>query len=400
MNLLNTLNSLPPDPILGVIAAFEADDNPEKIDLGVGVYRDAQGDTPILRSVLKAEQLLLDTQITKTYLGPAGVPGFNQAMSELLFGANHPVLEAGRVRTIQTPGGTGALRLAADLIQAARPGSTVWASQPTWANHLAIFPAAGLSMREYPYFDAECSELRFEAMMSSLEEVNERDVVLFHACCHNPSGVSPTPAQWEDIANRVAERGCTPLVDIAYMGFETGIEEDTLLVRLLAERCPELIVASSCSKNFAMYRERVGAISVMTESAHKTSDVISVVNNLSRKNYSMPPAHGPAVIDIILNSDELSAMWRGEVREMRERINQLRRDLAVKLNAASAGRDFSFLARQSGMFSFLGLSPEQVQRLSDEYSIYTVSSSRINIASFNAGNMDYFVSALTDIIAS
>lgn len=400
MNLLNKLKSLPPDPILGVIAAFEADDNPRKIDLGVGVYRDAQGDTPILPSVLKAEQVLLDTQTTKTYLGPAGVPGFNQAISELLFGANNPVLEAGRVRTIQTPGGTGALRLAADLIQAARPGAKVWASQPTWANHQAIFPAAGLEMREYPYFDAERSELRFEAMMSSLEEINKRDVVLFHACCHNPSGVSPTPAQWEDIANQVVERGCTPLVDIAYMGFETGIEEDTLLVRLLAERCPELIVASSCSKNFAMYRERVGAISVMTASAQKTSDVISVVNSLSRKNYSMPPAHGPAVIDIILNSEELSAMWRDEVREMRERIIQLRRDLADKLNAASPGRDFSFLASQSGMFSFLGLSPGQVQRLSDEYSIYTVSSSRINLASFNAENMDYFVSALTDIMTS
>jgi aspartate aminotransferase len=392
------LEAIAPDPILGVLAAFLADDNPQKIDLGVGVYRDEAGDTPILECVRRAERVLLDTQTTKTYLGPAGVAGFNSAMSERLFGADSEALNSGRVRTIQTPGGTGALRLAADLIRAARPDSTVWASDPTWANHLALFPAAGLSMQAYPYFDAARSRLRFDDMLESLNQREPGDTVLFHACCHNPCGVSPSPEQWVQVADICADRGVLPLVDIAYMGFERSIEDDTLIIRLLAERCPEMIVASSCSKNFAMYRERVGAVSILSQSAAKTEDVVSVLNSLSRKNYSMPPAHGPAVIDIILHSDELSSLWEQEVAGMRERINGLRSDLAQRTRDAGLQRDFSFLEEQTGMFSFLGLSGEQVDRLADEFSIYTVRSSRINLASFNASNLDYFVDALGRVL--
>jgi aspartate aminotransferase len=397
--LLDKLNAIAPDPILGVIAAHAADPNPDKIDLGVGVYRDESGNTPMLECVVRAEQILLDTQTTKTYLGPAGVPGFNSAMSQRLFGEDSEALARGRVRTIQTPGGTGALRLAADLVKAARPDATIWASQPTWANHLAIFPASGLQLRDYPYFDPDASSLRFDGMLECLQQRGPGDVVLFHACCHNPCGVSPDPAQWELIADLAAERGFTPMVDIAYMGFERGLVEDTLLVRLLAERCPEMIVASSCSKNFAMYRERVGAISVMTPNESKTSDVVTVLNSLSRQNYSMPPAHGPAVIDIILHSAELASLWESEVAEMRNRINHLRRSLVDRIKAAGVARDFSFLARQTGMFSFLGLTPEQVKRLSAEFAIYTVSSSRINLASFNERNMDYFAAGLAQVLA-
>lgn len=396
--MFENLEAIAPDPILGVLAAFLADDNPQKIDLGVGVYRDEAGDTPILECVRRAEHVLLDTQTTKTYLGPAGVAGFNSAMSERLFGANSEALNSGRVRTIQTPGGTGALRLAADLIRAARPDSTVWASDPTWANHLALFPAAGLNMQAYPYFDAARSRLRFDDMLESLSQREPGDTVLFHACCHNPCGVSPSPEQWVQVADICADRGVLPLVDIAYMGFERGIEDDTLIIRLLAERCPEMIVASSCSKNFAMYRERVGAVSILSQSAAKTEDVVSVLNSLSRKNYSMPPAHGPAVIDIILHSDELSSLWEQEVAGMRERINGLRSDLAQRTRDAGLQRDFSFLEEQTGMFSFLGLSGEQVDRLADEFSIYTVRSSRINLASFNASNLDYFVDALGQVL--
>ena len=396
--MLENLEAIAPDPILGVLAAFLADDNPQKIDLGVGVYRDEAGDTPILECVRKAERVLLDTQTTKTYLGPAGVAGFNSAMSERLFGADSEALNSGRVRTIQTPGGTGALRLAADLIRAARPDSTVWASDPTWANHLALFPAAGLNMQAYPYFDAARSRLRFDDMLELLSQREPGDTVLFHACCHNPCGVSPSPEQWVQVADICADRGVLPLVDIAYMGFERGIEDDTLIIRLLAERCPEMIVASSCSKNFAMYRERVGAVSILSQSAAKTEDVVSVLNSLSRKNYSMPPAHGPAVIDIILHSDELSSLWEQEVAGMRERINGLRSDLAQRTRDAGLQRDFSFLEEQTGMFSFLGLSGEQVDRLADEFSIYTVRSSRINLASFNASNLDYFVDALGQVL--
>ena len=396
--MFENLEAIAPDPILGVLAAFLADDNPQKIDLGVGVYRDEAGDTPILECVRRAEHVLLDTQTTKTYLGPAGVAGFNSAMSERLFGADSEALNSGRVRTIQTPGGTGALRLAADLIRAARPDSTVWASDPTWANHLALFPAAGLNMQAYPYFDAARSRLRFDDMLESLSQREPGDTVLFHACCHNPCGVSPSPEQWVQVADICADRGVLPLVDIAYMGFERGIEDDTLIIRLLAERCPEMIVASSCSKNFAMYRERVGAVSILSQSAAKTGDMVSVLNSLSRKNYSMPPAHGPAVIDIILHSDELSSLWEQEVAGMRERINGLRSDLAQRTRDAGLQRDFSFLEEQTGMFSFLGLSGEQVDRLADEFSIYTVRSSRINLASFNASNLDYFVDALGQVL--
>jgi len=396
--LFETLDAIPPDPILGVIAACAADPNPEKIDLGVGVYRNEQGETPILQSVARAERRHVETQTTKTYLGPRGVPGFNQAMSELLFGAGSAVMESGRVRTVQTPGGTGALRVAADLIRAARPRTGIWVSEPTWANHVALFPAAGLELHYYPYFDQERSELRFEAMTDALAERGPGDVVLFHASCHNPCGVSPEPDQWRIIADLAAQRGFTPLVDIAYMGFERGLEEDALIVRLLAERCPELIVASSCSKNFAMYRDRVGALSIVMGNAQKTADVETVIHSLTRKNYSMPPAHGPAVIDIILHDDALRALWESEVEQMRDRINGLRGELAGRIAATGIERDFSFLARQSGMFSFLGLSVDQVQQLRDRFAIYMVNSSRINVAALNQRNMGYFVAGLEQVL--
>jgi aspartate aminotransferase len=235
-------------------------------------------------------------------------------------------------------------------------------------------------------------------MLDALRRRGPGDVVLLHACCHNPCGVSPDPGQWGAIADLAAERGFTPMVDIAYMGFEKGIEEDTLIVRLLAERCPELIVASSCSKNFAMYRDRVGALSIVTHESQKAADVESVINSLTRKNYSMPPAHGPAVIDVILHDEALRALWVSEVKGMRERINGLRATLADKIADSGIQRDFSFLARQSGMFSFLGLSVEQVQRLREEFAIYTVNSSRVNVASFNQSNMDYFVAALAQVL--
>jgi aspartate aminotransferase len=396
--MFEQLNAIPPDPILGLIAAYAADPNPKKIDLGIGVYRDEHGDTPMLKCVGEAEKILLATQTTKTYLGPPGVAGFNQAMGELLLGKDNQALAEGRVRTVQTPGGTGALRVAADLIKVAMPEAELWASDPTWANHLALFPGAGVTMHSYPYFDAETSSLRFDEMMESLEQRKPGDIVLFHGCCHNPCGVSPNPEQWQKIADIAGERGFTPMVDIAYMGLERGIEEDCLAVRLFAEKCPELIIASSCSKNFAMYRERVGAITVMTRDSEKAAAVESVIHNITRKNYSMPPAHGPAVIDIILHSDELTAQWVSELTVMRNRINGLRKIMSDKIAASRITRDFSFLQRQSGMFSFMGLTKEQVLRLRDEFAIYTVNSSRVNVASFNESNMDYFVEALATIL--
>ncbi|NOR20977.1 MAG: aminotransferase class I/II-fold pyridoxal phosphate-dependent enzyme [Xanthomonadales bacterium] len=392
------LTAIPPDPILGLIAAHAKDPNPQKIDLGIGVYRDESGNTPMLDCVVEAEKILLATQTTKTYLGPPGVVGFNQAMGELILGKDCEALQQGRARTIQTPGGTGALRVGADLIKIAMPEAELWASDPTWANHLALFPGAGVDMHSYPYFDAETSSLRIDEMLQALQLRGPGDVVLFHACCHNPCGVSPDPQQWQQIADIAADRGFTPFVDIAYMGFERGVTEDSLAVRLFAEQCPELIVASSCSKNFAMYRERVGAITIIARDAEKAAAVESVIHNSTRKNYSMPPTHGPAVIDIILHSDQLKAQWVTEVAGMRNRINDLRKTLAEKIANSRIERDFSFIARQSGMFSFMGLTVDQVHRLRDEFAIYTVNSSRVNVASFNQNNMDYFVEALATVL--
>ncbi len=396
--MFENLNAVPPDPILGILAAYAADTNPRKIDLGIGVYRDETGNTPMLKCVVEAEKTLIATQTTKSYLGPRGVVGFNDAMGELIFGPDSDTITQGRVRTVQTPGGTAALRVGADLIRQAWPEATLWASDPTWANHLALFPAAGLPMESYPYFDEINSDLRYDDMMAALRNRGPGDVVLFHACCHNPCGVSPDPAQWEAISDLAAERGFTPMIDIAYMGFERGVEEDTLAVRLFSEKCPEVIVASSCSKNFAVYRERAGALSIVCENAQKAADVESVIHSLTRKSYSMPPAHGPGIIDIILHSDELTELWISEVSGMRSRINGLRKILSEKITASGISKDFSFLERQSGMFSFLGLSVEQVARLKNEFAIYTVNSARVNVASFNESNMDYFIEALATVL--
>jgi aspartate aminotransferase len=392
------ITALPPDPILGLIAAHAADTNPDKIDLGVGVYRDEAGGTPILDCVIEAEKRLLATQTTKTYLGPPGVVGFNEATRELLLGKNSDVIAQGRARTVQTPGGTGALRIGADLIKRAMPAVEIWASDPTWANHLALFPGAGVKVNSYPYFDAGRSGLRFEDMIAALQQRQPGDAVLFHACCHNPCGVSPSPDQWHAIADIAAERGFLPVVDIAYMGFERGIEEDCLSVRLFAERCPEVVIASSCSKNFAMYRERVGALTVVARDAEKTAALETVIHNITRQNYSMPPAHGPAVIDIILHSAELRAQWEVELKGMRDRINGLRSKLVEMIVAQGIRRDFSFIERQSGMFSFLGLTVEQVHKLRDDFAIYMVDSSRVNVAAFNGSNMGYFVEALASVL--
>jgi aspartate aminotransferase len=396
--MLDQLKTIPADPILGLIAAHRDDPNPDKIDLGVGVYKDENGHTPILRSVKKAEQVRLETELSKTYLGPPGVAGFNQAMTRMIFGADHAAVVDDRVRTVQTPGGTAALRVAADLIMRGNPNANIRVSDPTWANHLALFPAAGLPLSSYPYFDPRASALRFEEMIDAIKAYGPNDVVVFHACCHNPCGVDLESEHWPALVELAQKQGFLPLIDIAYQGFGDGVEEDALGVRLMAADLPELIVASSCSKNFGLYRERTGAISVVGHNAENAAAIETVIHNVTRGLYSMPPAHGTAVVDIILRDDDLTQEWLQELAEMRNRIASLRQLIVGEIRERGIDKDFSFIERQRGMFSFLGISVEQVQRLKNEYSIYMVDSARINVAGFSRANVDYFVNALAEVL--
>lgn len=395
--MFGSLKALPADPILGLLAKYREDVNPLKIDLGVGVYKNEAGHTAILSCVKKAEQHRFTTEDTKVYIGPTGSPLFNDEMSKLIFG-HHKVLIENRARTVSTPGGTGALRVAAEFIKSCKTGATIWVSNPTWGNHNAIFEAAGLTVKSYPYYDYENKSLDFDGMLAALKEVAADDVVLLHACCHNPSGMDLSNEQWQQVVEITKDVGFTPLIDMAYQGFGTGIEEDAYGLRLMAENVKEMIVCSSCSKNFGLYRERIGACTLIAESSHSADIAQSVLLSVIRAIYSMPPAHGAALVETILNSDELRNEWHAEVKEMRDRINGNRQLLVDKLIENGVTRDFSFIARQSGMFSFLGITPEQVQQLQNEYSIYMVGSSRMSIAGIANSNVDYLAQSIAKIL--
>jgi aspartate aminotransferase len=395
--MFGSLKALPADPILGLLAKYREDVNPLKIDLGVGVYKNEAGHTAILDCVKKAEKHRLDTEDTKVYIGPTGSPLFNEKMSELIFGT-HKVLLENRARTVSTPGGTGALRVAAEFINSCKAGATIWVSNPTWANHNAVFQAAGLNVKTYPYYDYENKTLDFDGMLAQLKEVSADDVVLLHACCHNPSGMDLTNEQWQQVVEVTKDVGFMPLVDMAYQGFGSGLDEDAYGLRLMAENVKEMIVCSSCSKNFGLYRERIGACTLIAETPRSADLVASVLAYVVRGIYSMPPAHGAAIVETILNSQELTAQWHSELQEMRDRINGNRQLLVDKLVENGVTRDFSFIARQSGMFSFLGITPEQVQQLQDEYSIYMVGSSRMSIAGIANRNVDYLASSIAKVL--
>jgi aspartate aminotransferase len=392
-----SLNALPTDPILGLMAAYRNDTNPNKIDLGVGVYKDEQGNTPVLKCVKKAEQFRLANETSKSYVGLAGDAGYNDKIKHLLFG-EHDVIGAGRAHTVQTPGGTGALRVAAEFLKRCNPETTIWVSAPTWANHMALFEAAGLNVKEYPYYDYENRGLLFDEMYQTLSQVKAGDVVLLHACCHNPSGMDLNQEQWQKVADLAAQNGFTPMIDIAYQGFGTGLEEDAFGVRLMAQKVDEMVICSSCSKNFGLYRERLGACTVVAKDAAAADIANSVVLSVVRGIYSMPPHHGAAIVDTILASDELRAMWHQELAEKRDRINGLRKLIVEKLAAAGIEQDFSFIQRQHGMFSFFGISPEQINRLKDEYAIYMVGSSRMNVAGISSSNIDYFAQSVAAVL--
>ncbi len=388
----------PPDPILGLEEAFKNDPNPAKINLGAGVYRDESGNTPIFRAVKRAEAVILQTETTKSYLGIAGAPEFATATQKLLFGEQHPLLAARRVVTAHCPGGTGALRVAADFIKRVNPAARAWISQPSWPNHPGVMRAAGLGVESYPYFDAENHSVAFGALLDTLSRAAAGDVVILHGSCHNPTGADLTLEQWARLADFLAERKLLPLVDFAYQGFAEGLSEDARGLHILCERLDEVLIASSFSKNFGLYNERVGALTLVAPSAAMAAAAFSQIKTIIRVLYSNPPAHGAKIVTTILNSPELRADWEAELTAVRVRIRELRRRFVAELKALGVTRDFSFIERQNGMFSFTGLTREQVRALREDYSIYMVDSGRINVAGLNTSNLSAVCEAIAAVL--
>ncbi|MDH4055786.1 MAG: aspartate/tyrosine/aromatic aminotransferase [Gammaproteobacteria bacterium] len=389
--MFESLKAAPADAILGLIAEYRDDPRPDKIDLGVGVYRTRQGETPVLKVVKRAEQVLVDTQKSKTYIGTAGAADFNAAMQALTFGDSK---FDDRLATLQTPGGSGSLRVAAGMILRASPDAAVWVSEPTWANHIPLLGGAGVNLTPYPYYDTKKHVIRIDEMIAALRSAPAGDIVLLHACCHNPSGLDPSMEEWQAIADVIVKRKLIPFIDIAYQGFAHDLDRDAYPIRLMAERVPEMIVSSSCSKNFGLYRDRVGTLSLLAANRASRDIVNSQVNNLVRTIYSVPPDHGAAVVSLILNDQELRRAWIMELEEMRERLQEMRTLLSNALVEKMPGRDFSHLVRATGMFCFLGITAAEVARLKQEFGIYMVDSSRINVAGITPDNVSYLAESI------
>ncbi|MBH3010674.1 aspartate/tyrosine/aromatic aminotransferase [Serratia marcescens] len=388
----------PADPILGLTDIFRADARPNKINLGIGVYKDETGKTPVLTSVKKAEQYLLENETTKNYLGIEGIPAFASCTQELLFGKESPIVTNRRARTAQTPGGTGGLRVAADFIANQTSAKRIWISNPSWPNHKNVFSAVGLEVLEYAYYDAANHALDFDGLLNSLKQAQAGDVVLFHGCCHNPTGIDPTAEQWAQLAELSVANGWLPLFDFAYQGFANGLEEDAQGLRIFAAKHQELIVASSYSKNFGLYNERVGACTIVAADAETADRAFSQVKAAIRANYSNPPSHGAAVVATILGNDALRAMWEQELTDMRQRIHRMRQLFVNTLQEKGAQQDFSFIIQQNGMFSFSGLTKEQVLRLREEFGVYAVNSGRVNVAGMTPDNMAPLCEAIVAVL--
>ncbi|TPN86459.1 aspartate/tyrosine/aromatic aminotransferase [Mesorhizobium sp. CU2] len=393
--MFETLQPAPADKILALIGLYRADPRAGKVDLGVGVYKDIDGRTPVMRAVREAEKRLLASQDTKTYLGLAGDTGFNAAMIKLAFGDK---ADLSRIRAAQAPGGSGALRLVAELLQRTRAGATVWLSDPTWPNHPPVMRAAGLQVRDYPYFDAASGAVRFDDMLAALKSAAPGDVVLLHGCCHNPTGANLDAAQWAKVADVLLERGLLPFVDIAYQGFGEGLDADAAGLRLLAEKMPEMVVASSCSKNFAVYRDRVGAAMILAKDGAQADLALGQMLAAARALYSMPPDHGAAAVRMVLEDTELKKDWETELEEMRLRMLRLRVAFAEALRRQSNSDRFDFVASHRGMFSRLGLTEAQVEHLRAEHAVYMVGDSRINVAGLPEDGMDELAKAIVSVL--
>ena len=388
----------PADPILGLTDAFKADTREDKVNLGVGIYKDESGKTPILKAVKLAEEKLLATEKSKSYLGMEGVEAYNRAVQTLLFGADHTVVNNARALTAQAPGGTGSLRVAAEFLVRHTQADTIWVSNPTWANHHNIFNTAGLKTQSYGYYKAETHGLDFDAMLTDLEGAKEGDLVLLHGCCHNPTGIDLNKEQWQQIAELCLNKSLVPLFDFAYQGFGAGVEEDAEGLRIVASIVPELIVANSFSKNFGLYNERIGAITVVAGNDAEAVNAFSQIKSTIRASYSNPPAHGALIVSTILEDDALRLMWQQELQEMRERIAEMRALFVQSLKDSGVNQDFDFISTQNGMFSFSGLNKEQVSRLKNEFGVYIVGSGRISVAGMTKTNMPIICKAIAAVL--
>jgi aspartate/tyrosine/aromatic aminotransferase len=396
--MFDSIQAAPPDAILGLSEAFRNDSNADKVNLTVGVYKDEQGQTPVLKSVKTAEAKLLEDESSKGYLPISGLGEFCDLTQTLYFGDNHEVVSSKRAATFQTPGGTGALRVAADFVHQNFPSASIWCSTPTWPNHPKVFEAAGVNVENYAYFDAASHGINIDGMLDTIRAVPAGDIVCLHACCHNPTGADPTAEQWKQIADVVYERGLLPFLDFAYLGFGDGIESDRAALLEFARPGAELLVASSYSKNFGLYRERVGALTVVTANADSAKTVASQVKATIRTNYSNPPSHGASIVREILVDSALREQWNGELAEMRERINGMRTLFTQTMAERLPDRDFSFIGRQRGMFSYSGLTAEQVDRLREKFSIYIVRDGRINVAGINPTNVGPLCDAISSVL--
>ncbi|MEM6392334.1 MAG: amino acid aminotransferase [Planctomycetota bacterium] len=399
--MLELVQPAPPDAILGLTQAFNEDPRPDKINLGVGVYKDEAGDTPVLRAVKAAEARLLETDHSKSYFPIDGRPQLARHARAMLFGDTNDLVDSPRAFSAQTPGGTGGLRVAGDFLKANLPNTTVHLSDPTWANHHGIFLAAGLQTRTYPYLDRLANALAFDQMLAGLETAKPQDVVLLHACCHNPTGIDPTPEQWQQIAQLLADKQLFPLIDFAYQGFGEGLELDAAGLHAIADACPEFMVTASYSKNFGLYRERIGALTVVAADAKAAAAAKSQVKQSIRRNYSNPPAHGGAVVQTILDDPQLTADWKAELATMRDRINSTRQTFRDKLDACDtqlSSDGNAFITRQKGMFTLSGLSKNCVEKLREDHAIYIVGSGRINVAGMTPDNLPRLCDAIGEVV--
>ncbi|QXI10026.1 amino acid aminotransferase [Pseudomonas zeae] len=398
MSLFSAVEMAPRDPILGLNEAFNADTRTTKVNLGVGVYCNEEGRIPLLRAVIEAETVRAAQHASRGYLPIDGIAAYDQAVQKLLFGNDSPLISAGRVITTQAVGGTGALKIGADFLKQLLPNAVVAISDPSWENHRALFETAGFPVQNYRYYDAASHDVNRAGMLEDLNALPNGSVVVLHACCHNPTGVDLTPADWNNVLEVVKAKGHVPFLDMAYQGFGDGIDEDAAAVRLFAESGLTFFVSSSFSKSFSLYGERVGALSIISESKEESARVLSQVKRVIRTNYSNPPTHGASIVAAVLNSPELRAQWEAELAEMRLRIRGMREQMVALLAEKAPGRDFSFVGRQRGMFSYSGLTTEQVHRLRNEFGIYALDTGRICVAALNQNNIKAVTDAIVQVI--